>query len=65
MTTVRIPQAMQVYTLDKDVVALPKLLRPWFRHDRTRLGTLCQLVARLLHQAYQALDPRGKPGFIL
>ena len=27
------------------VFALPKLLRPWFRHDRARLGRLCQLVA--------------------
>ena len=47
------------------VFSLPKLLRPWFRHDRARLGKLCQLIARLLLQGYQALDPKGKPGFIL
>ena len=47
------------------VFALPKLLRPWFRHDRARLGRLCQLVAKLLVQGYQVLDPRGKPGFML
>ena len=47
------------------VFALPKLLRPWFRHDRARLGRLCQLVAKLLVQGYQALDPRSKPGFML
>jgi len=29
------------------VFALPRLLRPWFRHDRAHLGRLCQLVARL------------------
>ncbi len=47
------------------VFSLPKLLRPWFRHDRARLGKLCQLVAKLMVQGYQALDPRGKPGFML
>jgi hypothetical protein len=47
------------------VFALPRLLRPWFRHDRARLGKLCQLVALLLVQGYQTLDPRGRPGFML
>jgi len=47
------------------VFALPKLLRPWFRHNRTRLGTLCHLVALLLVQGYQILDPHGRPGFML
>ena len=44
------------------VFALPKLLRPWFRHDRTRLGNLCQLIAKLLHQGFHSMAPQGSPG---
>jgi len=47
------------------VFALPKLLRPWFRHDRARLGKLCQLIAKLLHQGFRSMAPQGRPAFIL
>jgi transposase-like protein len=47
------------------VFALPKLLRPYFRQRRERLGTLCQIIAQLLLQGFRTMAPEGRPGFIL
>jgi len=47
------------------VFALPKLIRPFFRSRRRNLGELCRLVAGLLKSGYSAMEPRGRPAFIL
>jgi len=47
------------------VFALPKLIRPFFRERRRYLGALCQLVAGLLKAGLKAMEPRGRPAFIL
>ncbi len=47
------------------VFALPKLIRPFFRYRRRYLGALCQLVAGLLKAGFKAMEPRGRPAFIL
>ena len=47
------------------VFALPKLLRPYFRQRRKLLARLCQIIAQLLYQGFNAMAPAGRPGFIL
>jgi len=47
------------------VFARPKLLRPYLRQRRERLAKLCQIIADLLRQGFQAMAPEGRPGFIL
>lgn len=47
------------------VFELPKLIRPFFCYRRRYLGALCQLVAGLLKAGFKAMEPRGRPAFIL
>ncbi len=49
----------------QNVFALPKLIRPYFRYRRQRLGQLCRLVAELLTVGFKVMEPRGRPAFIL
>ncbi len=46
------------------VFTLPKLFRPHF-HNRTYLGDLCRIVAKLLKKNYREASPEADPGFIL
>lgn len=47
------------------VFALPKLIRPFFRHRRRYLGELCRLVAALLKAGFKVMASRGQPAFVL
>ena len=47
------------------VFALPKLIRPFFRHRRRYLGNLCRLVAALLKAGFKVMAPHGQPAFVL
>ncbi|MCP4979952.1 MAG: hypothetical protein GY935_05585 [Gammaproteobacteria bacterium] len=39
------------------VFALPKLIRPFFRHRRRYLGELCRLAAALLKAGFKVMAP--------
>lgn len=41
------------------VFALPKLVRPYFRHHRAYLGQLCRLVADFLRSGFMSMMPEG------
>jgi len=41
------------------------MLRPVFSHKRRLLGELCDIVERLLNEAYSGAGVEGRPGLIL
>jgi len=47
------------------VFALPKLIRPFFRHRHRYLGELCRLVAALLKAGFKVMAPHDQPAFVL
>lgn len=54
----RVPHRQYVFTV-------PRILRPFFARRRRLLGKLCQIVERLLAQAYAGAGAGSRPGLIL